>query len=169
MCRDTCIPVDHASCCDFTCCHFCCYSLDMDICLMGLPKVGKTSIAKVIFQKMNPKLTLMLEETSKVESFEFKLHNIPLRVFDFPGKYDISEAPPNELMIIEGCYAVIFVINAQVLRSTRCSLSPSPIRLRCSMTSPRTFRTIMRSAASTCSSTRLRAMCLMRRPGRTCW
>lgn len=32
----------------------------MDICLMGLPKVGKTSIAKVIFQKMNPKFTLML-------------------------------------------------------------------------------------------------------------
>lgn len=41
----------------------------MDICLMGLSKVGKTSIAKVIFQKMNPKLTLMLEETTKLESF----------------------------------------------------------------------------------------------------
>lgn len=85
----------------------------MDICLMGLPKVGKTSIAKVIFQKMNPKLTLMLEETSKLESFEFKLQNLPIRVFDFPGKYDIDDAPPIELMTLEGCYAVIFVINAQ--------------------------------------------------------
>lgn len=81
---------------------------------MGLPKVGKTSIAKVIFQKMNPKVTLMLEETSKVENFDFKLQNIPLRIFDFPGKYDILEAPPQELLIIEGCYAIIFVINAQV-------------------------------------------------------
>lgn len=85
----------------------------MDICLMGLPKVGKTSIAKVIFQKMNPKFTLMLEETSKLESFDFKLQNLLLRVYDFPGKYDITEAPPNELMVIEGCYAVVFVINAQ--------------------------------------------------------
>lgn len=67
----------------------------MDICIIGLPKAGKTSIVKVIFNKLNPKQTKMLDSTSRVESYDLKIQNLQFKFYDFPGDYDLNEAPPN--------------------------------------------------------------------------
>jgi len=40
----------------------------MDICVLGLPKSGKTSILKVIFQRVGPQYTMMLDSTTKIET-----------------------------------------------------------------------------------------------------
>ena len=40
----------------------------MDIILMGLPKSGKTSIQRVVFQKMSPHETFFLTATQQVEA-----------------------------------------------------------------------------------------------------
>jgi Ras-related GTP-binding protein C/D len=39
----------------------------MDIILMGLPKSGKTSIQRVVFQKMSPHETFFLTPTPQIE------------------------------------------------------------------------------------------------------
>ena len=49
----------------------------------------------------------------RVESYDMKIQNLQFKFYDFPGDYDIHEAPPNEQMIIEGSCAIIFVISAQ--------------------------------------------------------
>jgi len=41
----------------------------MDILLLGGPKSGKTSIQRVVFQKMSPHETFFLTPTTKTESF----------------------------------------------------------------------------------------------------
>jgi GTP-binding protein EngB required for normal cell division len=48
----------------------------MDILLMGDSKAGRSSIAKVIFQKMVSKSTKLLGETCKMESYDFKIQKI---------------------------------------------------------------------------------------------
>ena len=40
----------------------------MDIILMGMPKSGKTSIQRVVFQKMSPHETFFLVPTQQVET-----------------------------------------------------------------------------------------------------
>ena len=40
----------------------------MNICLMGMPKSGKSSIQKVVFQKMSPHETFFLTQTTQIES-----------------------------------------------------------------------------------------------------
>jgi predicted GTPase len=48
----------------------------MDIILMGDTKAGRSSIAKVIFKKMVSKQTMLLGETSKMETYDFKIQKI---------------------------------------------------------------------------------------------
>ena len=84
----------------------------MDILLMGDAKAGRSSIAKVIFQKMVSKSTKLLGETSKMESYDFKVQKIEFRLYDFPAKYDINEPPPNEQMILKKASALIYVLSA---------------------------------------------------------
>ncbi len=67
----------------------------MDIILMGDSKAGRSSIAKIIFQKMVSKSTMLLGQTSKMESYDFKIQKIEFKLYDFPAKYDISDPPPN--------------------------------------------------------------------------
>lgn len=67
----------------------------MDVLLMGDSKSGRSSIAKVIFQKMVSKSTKLLGETSKMETYDFKIQKIEFKLHDFPAKYDINEPPPN--------------------------------------------------------------------------
>jgi len=60
----------------------------MNICLMGMPKSGKTSISKVVFQKMSPHETFFLLPTGNVETQTVSNNdNIEFNVIDFPGNY----------------------------------------------------------------------------------
>lgn len=60
----------------------------MNICLMGMPKSGKTSISKVVFQKMSPHETFFLLPTGTVETQQVSNNdNIEFSVVDFPGNF----------------------------------------------------------------------------------
>ena len=75
---------------------------------------GKSSIYKVVFQKMSPTETLFLESTSKL--FKDDVTNssfIQFSVWDFPGQLDIFDPTFNAEAIFGGCGALVFVIDAQ--------------------------------------------------------
>ncbi len=80
---------------------------------MGDAKSGRSSIAKVIFQKMVSKSTKLLGETSKMETYDFKIQKIEFKLYDFPAKYDINDPPPSEQMIFRNAAAMIYVLSPQ--------------------------------------------------------
>lgn len=88
--------------------------INMDIIMMGDSNAGRSSIAKIIFQKLMSNQTMMLGETNRIENYEFKIQKIDFKVYDFPTKYDVTEPPPNEQMILKNTYALIYIINPQV-------------------------------------------------------
>lgn len=55
----------------------------------------------------------MLGETNKIENYDFKIHKLEFKVYDFPTKYELSDPAPNEQMILKNAYALIYVINPQ--------------------------------------------------------
>jgi Ras-related GTP-binding protein C/D len=77
------------------------------ILLLGLRRSGKSSIHKVVFQKMSPNETLFLESTSKVAKFHVD-GVVSFDLYDVPGQ--IQDAPTD--VYREHC-AVVFVIDAQ--------------------------------------------------------
>jgi Fe2+ transport system protein B len=83
----------------------------MEIVMMGDPNSGRTSILKIIFQKMMPSRAMMLAETKKMESYEFKIEKLDFRVYDFPCSYDTHEGSPNEQMILKNAVALIYVLD----------------------------------------------------------
>jgi GTPase SAR1 family protein len=86
----------------------------MDFCILGLPKSGKTSILRVILQKMNPQQTQLLDPTSYVEHHSQKIGSyISLNFFDFPGTFDINEAQPKDLQKIMNAKSIIYLIDVQ--------------------------------------------------------
>lgn len=85
----------------------------MDIVMMGDSNAGKTSIAKTIVQKIVSKNTMMLVETSKMEIYDFKIHKIDFKLYDFPTRYDLNDPAPNEQMILKNASALLYVMNSQ--------------------------------------------------------
>jgi Ras-related GTP-binding protein C/D len=86
----------------------------MDICFCGLPKAGKTSIIKMIFQKMCPQSTVMLESTLRMDQTEVNLSPmIKFKILDFAGTVDFNELNPPEINYLENCGALIFVMDVK--------------------------------------------------------
>ena len=95
-----------------------------DIILMGLTKSGKTSIQRVVFQKMSPHETFFLASTQKVEttSKSFILiylilainnnQNIQFNIKDFPGTKELSASDPGDVAALKQCGSLIYVIDA---------------------------------------------------------
>ena len=82
----------------------------MNICLMGMPKSGKTSISKVVFQKLSPHETFFLLTTVQVETTLVSNNdNIEFNVVDFPGNYSLKG---DSMSHIKDCGALIYVIDA---------------------------------------------------------
>ncbi|KAJ1497953.1 hypothetical protein HMI54_013159, partial [Coelomomyces lativittatus] len=90
--------------------------------LMGLRRSGKTSIKKVVFQKMAPNETIFLESTTKM-GVEIVNSFLKFSIADFPGQINFTESSSTfDVGAIFGeasdevantCGAVIFVIDAQ--------------------------------------------------------
>ena len=75
-----------------------------------LSRSGKTSIAKVVFQKMSPHETFFLLPTAQVETeLVNNNENIEFSVVDFPGNYIIKH---DSYQHIQSCGALIYVIDA---------------------------------------------------------
>jgi len=86
------------------------------ILLMGLRRSGKSSIQKVVFQKMSPHETLFLESTNKIVKNDISNNTfVQFQIWDFPGQIDLFGDTQNfecEL-IFSGCGAIVYVVDAQ--------------------------------------------------------
>ncbi|KFD64996.1 hypothetical protein M514_12279 [Trichuris suis] len=84
------------------------------IILMGMKRSGKSSIQKVVFQKMSPNETLFLESTTKVTREEISSSSfIQFQVWEYPGQMNAFDPAIDPYADFGGCGAVIFVIDAQ--------------------------------------------------------
>ncbi|OMJ77402.1 hypothetical protein SteCoe_23003 [Stentor coeruleus] len=86
----------------------------MQIALLGTKKVGKSSILKVVFQKMSPNETLFIDSTSRIE--EIKVENNPYTKYtfvDFPGSFEVSQINTQDRKILSKCAMIIYVLDAQ--------------------------------------------------------
>lgn len=83
------------------------------IVIMGLKRSGKTSIRKVVFQKMSPNETLFVESTARVTNESVNDSFINFETIEFPGQVDPFEASFDPNSIFSRCGALLFVIDAQ--------------------------------------------------------
>ena len=82
------------------------------IVLMGNARSGKTSIQKVVFNKMSPHETLFLEPTREPEtSIISNSHFCRLEICDFPSTLDDTGDALDG--VFDGCSALVFVVDAQ--------------------------------------------------------
>lgn len=93
--------------------------------LCGPQRSGKTSILKVVFQKMSPHETLFFEPTQKTEITSVKRNDlVTFKVFDFPGSHYFDDS---EAAVFNKTGAVVFVIDAQEEPYTQALESASKI------------------------------------------
>ena len=88
--------------------------IKMEIIHMGFSKSGKTSIKKVVFEKMLPHESVFLEPTQNIENY--KVDNLCYTtgiVRDFPKNYNFDKAPQVELKYFQTCTVLIYVIDSQ--------------------------------------------------------
>jgi len=84
------------------------------ILLMGLQKSGKSSIQKVVFQKMSPNETLHLESTPKIIKNDISNSSfVQFQIWDFPGQIDFCDNSIDTELIFGGCGALVFVVDSQ--------------------------------------------------------
>lgn len=85
----------------------------MDILLVGPPKSGKTSIQRVVFQKLSPHETFFLPSTTKVDTFTVENNkNVRFTINDFPGDKQFSATA--DKATFEKTGAIIYVFDAQL-------------------------------------------------------
>eukprot|EP00761_Pharyngomonas_kirbyi_P013274 gb/GECH01013301.1/.p1 GENE.gb/GECH01013301.1/~~gb/GECH01013301.1/.p1 ORF type:complete len:367 (+),score=90.33 gb/GECH01013301.1/:1-1101(+) len=84
------------------------------ILLMGLRRSGKSSIQKVVFEKMSPNETLFLESTNKIVKNNISNNSfVQFQIWDFPGQIDFFDSALDSDFIFGSCGALVFVIDAQ--------------------------------------------------------
>lgn len=84
------------------------------ILIMGLRRSGKSSIQKVVFHKLSPNETLLLESTNKIVKDDVSDSSfVSFVIWDFPGQIDFSDPTFDSKHIFGKCGALVFVIDAQ--------------------------------------------------------
>lgn len=84
------------------------------ILIMGLRRSGKSSIQKVVFHKLSPNETLLLESTNKIVKDDVSDSSfVSFVIWDFPGQIDFSDPTFDAKHIFGKCGALVFVIDAQ--------------------------------------------------------
>lgn len=84
---------------------------------MGLPKVGKTSIKKVVFEKVLPHETVFLNKTETIESLEINnLYSTTGLIRDFPRDFSFDKISIQELSYFKTCSVLIYVIDFQEIK-----------------------------------------------------
>ncbi|XP_026804731.1 ras-related GTP-binding protein C isoform X3 [Rhopalosiphum maidis] len=82
--------------------------------LMGLRGSGKTSIQKVVFQKMSPNETLFIgSNNSMLKDVVNNSAFVNFQICDFPGHFDFADSEYDIQSILQGCQSLVFVIDAQ--------------------------------------------------------
>lgn len=86
----------------------------MDIILAGLSKVGKTSIKKVVFEKMSPHESVYLDTEANIESYTLdNLCYTSLVVRDYPYNYKFDSPTSLEKKYLNSAGILIYVIDCQ--------------------------------------------------------
>lgn len=84
------------------------------ILIMGLRRSGKSSIQKVVFHKLSPNETLLLESTNKIVKDDISDSSfVSFVIWDFPGQIDFCDPTFDSKHIFGKCGALVFVIDAQ--------------------------------------------------------
>ncbi|GAB5368170.1 hypothetical protein AAMO2058_001295700 [Amorphochlora amoebiformis] len=82
--------------------------------LLGAKRSGKTSIIRVVFQKMSPHETLFLDPTSSIGVTDISNNAfVQLKIVDFPGGYDFGDKKMTPELLFKRDGAIIFVIDQQ--------------------------------------------------------
>jgi Ras-related GTP-binding protein C/D len=88
----------------------------MEIILMGLSNAGKTSIKKVVFEKMLPHESVFLESTQTIQNFKIeKLCYNSGYVRDFPKDFNFDKMSSADAKYFQTCSVLIYVIDFQEL------------------------------------------------------
>ena len=86
----------------------------MDILITGISKSGKTSIKKVVFEKIPPNETVYNETTENLEIFNVEtLGFCKLNIIEFPSTFKYEKANDEVEKILNKCGSLIFIINSQ--------------------------------------------------------
>lgn len=86
----------------------------MDIVITGTSKSGKTSIKKVLFEKMSPYESVFNETTEKPETYTVQsLGCCELNVTEFPATFCFDKCNDECEKILSTCGTLIFVLNSQ--------------------------------------------------------
>ena len=86
----------------------------MNIVFLGNKRTGKSSILKVVFQKISTNETSFLESTSKIEEYSINNNFFTRCVFyDFPGNFEISHMNSLERKYLQTANIIIYVIDAK--------------------------------------------------------
>lgn len=84
------------------------------ILIMGLRRSGKSSIQKVVFHKLSPNETLLLESTNRIVKDDISDSSfVSFVIWDFPGQIDFCDPTFDSKHIFGKCGALVFVIDAQ--------------------------------------------------------
>eukprot|EP00753_Platysulcus_tardus_P005921 PLAT13762.1.p2 GENE.PLAT13762.1~~PLAT13762.1.p2 ORF type:complete len:371 (+),score=183.05 PLAT13762.1:39-1115(+) len=90
------------------------------ILLMGPRRSGKTSVQRVVFQKMSPHETLFLDSTGGLDVQLVANNNfVQFQIWDFPGDFSFDEELVyrgqllTEEQIFAECGAIVYVLDAQ--------------------------------------------------------
>jgi Ras-related GTP-binding protein C/D len=84
------------------------------ILLTGLRRAGKTSIQKVVFSKLSPNETLLIEHTEKITKTDVSNSMfVQFQIWDFSGDFDFEDPGVDAELLFKQCGAVVFVIDAQ--------------------------------------------------------
>ena len=81
---------------------------------MGVAGCGKTSIKKVVFEKLSPYESVFNTPTSKIETFtnvQMGFENII--VTEYPGSFSGENASADELKCFENCGMIVYVYDVQ--------------------------------------------------------
>ena len=89
------------------------------ILLMGLKKSGKTSIQKVVFQKVSPHETVLLETSQKMQKCDISNSSfVQFQIWDFPGQlmdlFDEEDSDMDWDKVFSGHGAIVYVIDCAV-------------------------------------------------------
>jgi Ras-related GTP-binding protein C/D len=88
----------------------------MDIILMGISKSGKSSIQKVVFEKMFPHETSSIPPTLTIESFEVKIiEYCQLNLYEFPFSFKFNKMTSEEENYFNNSTMIIYVLDCQNL------------------------------------------------------
>ena len=83
---------------------------------MGTPKSGKSSIKKVVFEKIFPHETTYIPPTLEIETLEVKsIEYCTLNIYEIPYTFKYNKKTPEEEKYFLNCTMIIYILDCQKL------------------------------------------------------